>query len=1077
MSDEGKTKSELIEELTQIRQQFILSEDKYRVLIDNTQIPITYLTPDGYILLINKVGAENLGMVPEELVGKSLHEALPDRAKTDRERLARISETGVGLQFEDLISLPEGERWFLSNLQPVKDADGNVFAIQVISHDDTERKQAEEELNEYRDHLEELVREKTDELQAQIIKRERADRKLGESEVRFRAVADTATDGIITINRDGVITYCNPGAATIFGYKGEELIDTPIIKLIPEQSRSRCKSSIQKMVEGRGPCTTGEIIMNFGLRKNGAAVPVELTFARWYIGAEPFFTAIIRDITERVKAEKVIRTSEQKFRSIFENVKDTIVYTDLTGTILDANGKISSLCGYEPEELKGESFTDLGILSFDSVDNILRTLSATVMHNAPPQPIEIEINHRSGNKVIAETSPSMLKMGDGTEGILVIIRDITRRKKAEEALKESERNYRELVENAGDIIYTHDLEGNFTSVNPMALRVYGYEKEEVLDLNISQIVDPAYMPIAQQRIQEKLEGLPDRGPTEILTYRKDGTPVWLEVNTRLIEKDGHPVGIQGIGRDVTERKQAEEKLKESEEKYRLLVENINDAIFSVDTKGYFNYASPVAEQIWGHKIDEIVGRHFTDFVVPDDIPKLAASFERTMNGQVEPSEFRMIDKGGTIHYVRTSSRLLLEEDRPVGLTGIVTDITDRKQAEEKLLKLNKELTALNTIAQTMIQPLDLDSILNNALDRIVEILDLKQCFVSLIESNNQIVLRAQRGIPDKYMDTIKNWNLDEGILGQAVRSGKPRLVESIADFAGEMRDKVAKLIINLDLGPVMYVPLRVKGETLGTLVGIKVKNKTFTAEEQDLLITIGHQLSTVVENALLYEELHHEGEVRREGLRNAILAQEEERRRIARELHDQTSQVLTGASAMIEAAVSTIPMELEGTKETLIEVRSSLTNMLVDVRNIIYELRPTLLDDLGLVAAARWQTEDFLERSGVTAKFKTRGRSRKLPPEVETALFRIIQEATTNIVKHSQAGSARLEIEFSQDAVALEIEDDGKGFDLQNTRASSRKRQGLGLVSMRERAEILGGTFEVASQPGEGTRIKVAVPI
>jgi|GEM_PF-2457822 len=1334
MSDREKTKAELIAELMQMRQQIIASEEKYRILVDNTQTPITYLTTDGYILLINKIGAENLGGVPEEFVGKSVYEILSPLAEITADRIANIDETGMGDQFEDLIALPDDERWFLSNFQPVKDADGKVFAIQIVSHDNTEQRQAEEELERYRKQLEEMVWERTEELRKQIKNRKRAQKALEESEERtrlmlesspdfimelnrdlrilylnrsvldhpvdesdglgksileyilpefhesfkesiektfnagetkpieslvnlpngqvrlfetrfgpitrnneivsvviiaiditerkqdeealkkreerFRAVADTATDGIVTINRDGFITYCNHGAETIFGYNADELVNKSILELIPDQSRSGYESGIQKMVAAPGPFTSEEATMGFVFKKDGSMVPVELTFARWFIGKEPFFTAIIRDITERVRAEKAIRASEERFRSIFENVTDTIVYVDMKGTLLEANRKIKDIFGYAPEELIGKGFTYLDLVSPESVEEIKRTLAETVNGGAP-QSIQIEIYHRDGSTIVAETSPSLMKMSDGTEGILVIIRDITakkraeealqksenmyrlladnvsdviwtmdmhlqytyfspsvtemlgysveeamaktleetltpdsfeqvteilaeelafesqggkdmarsrtvevevyrkdrsitwveimgqllrdsdgqpvgiigvtrdisERKRAEQALKESEARFRILIENASDIIYTHDLEGNFTSANPITTRIYGYTAEEILHLNIARIVDPDHLLLAQQMIRTKLEGTTEPGPYELLTHHKNGTPIWVEVSTRLLMRNDQPIGVQGIARDITERKQAEHALRESEEKYKTLVENINDAVFSVDVEGYFTYASPAIERIWGYNVEEVLGRYFADFVVSDDLPGLAASFERTLNGQLETYEFRMRDRDGMIHYVSTSSRLLIDQDQLIGLTGVVTDITARKQAEAELLQLNKDLVALNTIAQTVTQSLDLDEMLNNTIDKILELLDVKRCFISLIEANNHMILRAHRGIPAKHLGIIRKWNLDDGTLGQAVKSGEPRFVESLTDIANLLREDVAQAINESVSGSAMYVPLRIKGKPLGVLTVITEEERIFTAEEQELLITIGHQISTVVENALLYEELRHEGEIHREGLRQAIMAQEEERRRIARELHDQTSQVLTGASAMIEASVAGLPWGFDGVKGNLKQARASLTSMLVDVRNIIYELRPTMLDDLGLVAAARWQAEEFLGRAGVEAHFEIRGRSKKLPAQMETAIFRIIQEATTNIVKHAQAKSARIKIEFGPKFITIEIEDDGNGFDLQKTLSSKKVRRGLGFVSMKERAEILGGTFVVDSQLGGGTRITVGVPI
>ena len=167
--------------------------------------------------------------------------------------------------------------------------------------------------------------------------------------------------------------------------------------------------------------------------------------------------------------------------------------------------------------------------------------------------------------------------------MLDLEREIAERKQAEEgqrkalaealqathALRVSEERFRELVENANDIIYTHDLEGNFTSANPAATRAYGYTTEEILQLNIAQIVDSEYLPLAQQKIREKLEGAPRTEAYELLTHSQEGKPIWVEVNTRLMEREGRPVEVQGIARDVTERKRAEEELRQSYEKLRV----------------------------------------------------------------------------------------------------------------------------------------------------------------------------------------------------------------------------------------------------------------------------------------------------------------------------------------------------------------------------------------------------------------------------------------------------------------------------------------------------------------------------
>ena len=337
-------------------------------------------------------------------------------------------------------------------------------------------------------------------------------------------------------------------------------------------------------------------------------------------------------------------------------------------------------------------------------------------------------------------------------------------------------------------------------------------------------------------------------------------------------------------------------------------------------------------------------------------------------------------------------------------------------------------------------------------------------------------LSVQRGISDEQGIEASRININEGNVGRVLQSKESLFIESLPDSLQSMAQGSQNIAIREHLKSVVLMPLQARGKILGVMFAATEHDRIFTLEERDLLFTIGHQISTAIENALLYEELEHKEELRGEVLQEAILAQEEERKRIARELHDQTSQVLTGASAMIEASIAGLPWGTEEVKTRLKETRLSLTNMLVDVRNIIYELRPTMLDDLGLVAAARWHAEEYLERAGVKAHVETKGRKRKLPTKTETALFRILQESTTNIVKHAKAKNARIKLEFRKNLFILSIEDDGKGFDLKKQTTARHKKRGMGLPNMRERVEILDGHFTIESQRGDGTRITVSIP-
>jgi signal transduction histidine kinase len=252
--------------------------------------------------------------------------------------------------------------------------------------------------------------------------------------------------------------------------------------------------------------------------------------------------------------------------------------------------------------------------------------------------------------------------------------------------------------------------------------------------------------------------------------------------------------------------------------------------------------------------------------------------------------------------------------------------------------------------------------------------------------------------------------------------------------------------------------------------------RRFTHQDVQLLSSIANQITVAIENAALYDEVRRKEEMRGELLHEIISTQEEERKRIARELHDETSQTLTGLSVNLEAVMNALPLDPDQTKAKLEKVQALAIRTLEEIQRVIYELRPSLLDDLGLLAAVNWGAKEYLETAGIQVHLETDGEERRLPAEIETALFRIIQEATTNIVRHSGADSTSITIEYRENSVALRIEDNGKGFEPHQAIVPKNKGRGLGLLSMQERAELLGGELTLQSRPGSGTCITADIP-
>ncbi len=237
-----------------------------------------------------------------------------------------------------------------------------------------------------------------------------------------------------------------------------------------------------------------------------------------------------------------------------------------------------------------------------------------------------------------------------------------------------------------------------------------------------------------------------------------------------------------------------------------------------------------------------------------------------------------------------------------------------------------------------------------------------------------------------------------------------------------------------------------------------------------------HMVTDITESKQVEEQLRASHD-RIQGLAAHLeTVREEERKRIARDLHDETSQTLASLAASLEAVASVLPADATEVRDRLRKLKSLSVGILDEINKLIYELRPTLLDDLGLVAAARWLAESNLRASGVAVNFRTTGRGRRQPSPMETMLFRVIQEAISNIARHADAKNVNVSLHFRKSAVRVDIRDDGRGFDVEEAISSKHRPRGLGLLGMKERVELFNGSFTIRSRLGEGTDLTFTVP-
>jgi PAS domain S-box-containing protein len=387
--------------------------------------------------------------------------------------------------------------------------------------------------------------------------------------------------------------------------------------------------------------------------------------------------------TERKQAEEALRESEERYRVLFEEARDGIALADAdTGILLDCNQALADLIGRNRAELIGQH---QAILHPPSSNNTgLSTTFKKHLTNKKGQVLETQVLTVTGEIREVEIKANLLYL-QGRKMLQGIFRDITERKRAEEALRKSEEKYRSIIENMQEGYFENDLAGNFTFVNDALCRILGYPKEELIGKNNRQYTDEkTAKKIYQVYNRIYRTGEPSKGIEEEY-IRKDGTKLFAELSVALIsDAEGKPIGFRGIARDVTERKQAEEALRLSEEKYRDLVENINDIIYTTDERGIVTYIAPGIESISGYAPSEIIGRSFSEFVYPEDIPSMMDKFQEVVSGHAEAHEYRMVTKSGDVRWARTSSSPFFKETRVIGLRGVMADITDLKLAEEAL---------------------------------------------------------------------------------------------------------------------------------------------------------------------------------------------------------------------------------------------------------------------------------------------------------------------------------------------------------------------------------------------------------
>ncbi|MCZ7402329.1 MAG: PAS domain S-box protein [Candidatus Methanoperedens sp.] len=396
------------------------------------------------------------------------------------------------------------------------------------------------------------------------------------------------------------------------------------------------------------------------------------------------------------ESHKKLFLSENYLRSIIESSFDGIIVLDENCIFEFINDSFLRITGWTKEEIIGYHL--MKVMPEDRTEFILQHLNNT--QKDIPDDFETRIITKNGNIKYVKSS-STITIINGEKKFVSVYKDITENKTLELALKESEAKYRDLFENANEAMYTHDLKGNFLSVNKLGLQLLGGTVEEIIGSNIKEWIAPQSYKIFEDRVRKIFLNQPLEQPVVIEVINKNGEHRWGEVTTRLIKDGDRIVGVHGISRDITEKIRLQKELKESEEKYRDLFENAQDAMYVLDNENNFLKLNTIGIQTLGCTKEEVIGSNISRWITPESMRVINERRKQRLSGEkVTPTDIiEIVAKNNEHRWVEIRTRIIRSDDRGIEIHGIARDITENRLLKLELTKSNKQQKLLCHLIQ------------------------------------------------------------------------------------------------------------------------------------------------------------------------------------------------------------------------------------------------------------------------------------------------------------------------------------------------------------------------------------------
>ncbi len=741
----------------------------------------------------------------------------------------------------------------------------------------------------------------------------------------------------------------------------------------------------------------------------------------------PFGVINSEDTATQVGATPAVPAwqAAERYRQAFEAANDGLWVIDQHNLTSLVNERMAALLGYCAEEMVGKPFLDF----LDEEGKSLALMHLERQRQGISEQFDFRFLRKDGSYDYVRVSASPLRDGEGHyAGTLAVITDVLQQRRMAAAIREWEDILAGILESAMDAIVSIDEDFQVFLFNSAAEQMFACNRHEALGQPLTRFLPERFRAEHEAYLRSFADsGRSSETPAKrraIFGLRSDGEEFPIEASVSKMEVGGKKI-LTIILRDISERVNTENALKESEEKFRLLVDGVQDyALYRLDAEGHIASWNAGAERIMGYKAAEILGKPCTIFYTQTDIENFIPEQELAMakkHGRYEDEGWRTRQDGSLFLANFVLTPLFDDEQGLRGFVNVTRDVTQRKQAEEALREGESRLRRL---------------VESNVIGVMVATL------------KGQVTMAN-----DGFLKMIgySRDQLDAGeIAGDAMTPPEYQQVD---------REAIAQLKTLGSCEPFEKELIRQDRARVSVLIAGTMLEGTL-----DSYIAFVLDLTERKQVEMLRQRFSH----------RLLEAQENERRGLARELHDEIGQALT--AVMINLQAAKLPFE-EGTQRVKIEDCLHLVdNVLQQVRDMSLDLRPSILDDLGLAAALRWYVKRQTQRAGIRARLYTNMSEERLPVPIETACFRIVQEAITNVLKHAQATNIFVEVNQDAEQVSLTIHDNGKSFDVEQAYSQARHGGSVGLLGMQERAQFVNGQVEVVSSERYGTMVRARLP-